>query len=71
MGHFLMFLIFSLNNYFLGNTFFAKRVTAGPDFAKKYNVPAGIYLFKINNRNSRARCRIYSKLTIKTPERRH
>ena len=25
-------------------------------------------MFKVNNRNSRTRCEIYSKLTIKTPE---
>ena len=35
----------------------------------KVNV-LGIYLFKVNNRNSRTRCEICSKLTIKTPERR-
>ena len=34
------------------------------------NIPAGIFLLKVNNRNSRARCEICSKLTIKTPERR-
>ena len=28
-------------------------------------------MFKINNRNTRKRCEIYPKLTIKTPERRH
>ena len=28
----------------------------------------GIYLSKVNNRNTRTRCEIYSKLTIKTPE---
>ena len=33
--------------------------------------PANIYLFKVNNRNTRKRCEICSKLTIKTPERRH
>ena len=33
--------------------------------------PAGIYLLKINNINSRARYEICSKLAIKTPERRH
>ena len=33
--------------------------------------PAGIYLLKVNNRNTRARCEICSKLTINTPERRH
>ena len=31
--------------------------------------PAGIYLSKVTNRNTRARCEICSKLTIKTPER--
>ena len=34
------------------------------------NYPAGIYLFKANNRNTRTMCEICSKLTIKTPERR-
>ena len=33
--------------------------------------PAIINLFKINNRNIKKRCEIRSKLTIKTPERRH
>ena len=33
-------------------------------------VPVGIYIFKVNNRNTRTRCQICSKLTIKTPERR-
>ena len=32
--------------------------------------PAGIYMLKVNNRNSRTRCEICLKLTIKTPERR-
>ena len=35
-----------------------------------YN-PAGIYLFKVNNRNTRTKCEICSELTMKTPERRH
>ena len=30
--------------------------------------PAGNYMFKVNNRNTRTRCEICSKLTIKTPE---
>ena len=34
-------------------------------------VPAGIYLLTVNNRNTRIRCEIFSKLTKKTPERRH
>ena len=28
-------------------------------------------MFKVNNRNTRTRCEIWSKLTIKTPERRY
>ena len=47
-------------------------------FRKKYSLnslrsrsPAGNYMFKVNNRNTRTRCKICSKLTIKTPERRH
>ena len=31
--------------------------------------PVGIYLLKVNKRNTRARCEICSKLTIKMPER--
>ena len=30
--------------------------------------PASIYLLKVNNRNTRTRCEIGLKLTIKTPE---
>ena len=33
--------------------------------------PVGIYLLKVNDRNTRTRCEICSKLIIKTPERRH
>ena len=33
--------------------------------------PTGIYLLKVNNRNTRVRCGICSELIIKTPERRH
>ena len=32
--------------------------------------PTGIYLLKDNNRNTRTRCEICSKLTIKIPKRR-
>ena len=31
--------------------------------------PAGNYMFKVNNRNTRTGCEICSKLTIKKPER--
>ena len=33
-----------------------------------YFSPAGNYMFKVNNRSTRARSEICSKLTIKTPE---
>ena len=33
--------------------------------------PAGKYLFKVNNENTRAMYEIFSKLTIKTPEWHH
>ena len=32
--------------------------------------PAGIYLFKVNSRNTRTRCEICSKSIIDTPKRR-
>ena len=30
----------------------------------KYNIPGGIYLFKVKNGNTRTKCEIYSKLFI-------
>ena len=35
------------------------------------NYPNCIYQLKINNRNTWTRCKIFSRLTVKTPERRH
>ena len=35
------------------------------------NISANIYLFKVNNGNTRKKYEICSKLTVKTPERRH
>ena len=35
------------------------------------HIPAGNYMFKVNNRNTRTRCEIRSKSIIKTPKRRH
>ena len=40
------------------------------EYQQKSN-PAGIYLLKVNNKNTRARCETCSKLAIETPERRH
>ena len=33
--------------------------------------PTGIYLLKVNNKNIRTKCEIYSKLSIRTPELNH
>ena len=38
-------------------------------YCKKQQHPANIYLFKAKNRNTRKKCAICSKLTIKTQER--
>ena len=37
-------------------------------YSSMSNYPAGNYMFKVNNRSTRTRCKICSKLTIKTPE---
>ena len=47
------------------------RMTCSTPVKCTVYLPAGIYLLKVNNRNTRTRCVICSKLTIKTPERRH
>ena len=41
-------------------------------FHKRYwlKYPAGNYMFKVSNRNTRTKCQICSKWTINTPERR-
>ena len=38
------------------------------DFTLLYMLPVGIYLLKVSIRNTRTRCEIFSKLTIKIPE---
>ena len=37
---------------------------------RKRAIPAGNYIFKVNNISTRTRCEICPKLTIKIPERR-
>ena len=44
------------------------NILRGFSFQNRFN-PTGICLIKFNNRNTRTMCEIYSKLTIKTPER--
>ena len=48
---------------------YEKSIAKASDFPKYF--PTGIYLLKVNNRNTSTRCEIFSKLTIKTPKRRH
>ena len=51
------------------NTFLA--ITGAIQATNKDSIyPVGNFMFKINNKNTRARCEICSKLTVKTPERR-
>ena len=53
-------------------TLSAIHVYNNPKFTFKVirGFPAGIYLLKVNKRNTRTRCKICSELTIKTSERR-
>ena len=44
------------------NIFLLRKVSTGRA------IPTGNCMFKVNNRNTRTRCEICSKLTIKTPE---
>ena len=64
-------IIVSINSYKQNKNFtilnFAKRKMI---LYSSTTIPAGNYMFKVNNRNTRTRCEICSKLTIKTPERR-
>ena len=47
------------------------RLVNIPLYSSSKVFSANFYLFKVNNRNTRKRCEICSKLTIKTPERRY
>ena len=49
--------------------YFMKEENMGAFRSSPYST--NIYLFKVNNNNARKRCKICSKLTMKTPERRH
>ena len=51
------------------STFLVGNSTTSHYLIKYNNYPAGNCMFKVNNRNTRARCEICSKLTIKIPER--
>ena len=40
-------------------------------YVGSFKCPPNIYLFKLNNRNTRTRCGMYPALVIKTPDRRN
>ena len=46
-------------------------VVSGWGEEQTFAIWTNIYLFKVNNRDTNKSCEICSKLTIKTPERRH
>ena len=48
-----------------------KSVGANSGITDVIIMPAGIYLLKVNKRNTSTGCEICSKLTMKTPERRY
>ena len=53
--------------------FFELTKSLAPNIRQKKYLriyPAGNYMFKVNNRDTRTRCEIFSKLTIKIPEQR-
>ena len=56
-----------INSFYIIN----KNWLAANDVINDSKNPAGIYLLKVNNKNTRTRCEISSKLTIKTPEHGH
>ena len=58
----------SLNNAFVYYAQTTKFLQQKSSVLLKFS--AEIYLFKVNDRNTRKRCDICSKLTIKAPERR-
>ena len=80
IGHFVLEIEISKKNYFtifLPVTYQIRVVIVGLERMREVNrqqtaAPSRhTYLLKVNNRNTRTRCEIYSKLTIKTTERRH
>ena len=53
-----------INSFYIIN----KNWLAAIDVINDSKNPAGIYVLKVNNRNTRTRCEISSKLIIKTPK---
>ena len=58
---------FYIKNFFLKKSLMENFIFCAVDVEDS----TYIYLFKVNNRNIRKNCEIYSELTIRTPKRRH
>ena len=52
---------------FLFNCFCRDKNSSRDEKKTPKHLPAGNYLFRVNNRNIRTRCKLCSKLTIKIP----
>ena len=59
-----------VNVYCYGFHNFKLKLSSMKNMGAKTRIPATIYLFKVNDRNTRKSCEVCLKLTIKTPERR-
>ena len=53
-----------------GSSFFNDKKTFTRLINCLWHSPPDVFIFKVNNRNTRTRCEICSKLTLKTPDRR-
>ena len=59
-----------LQKYTVHEDIIAIKGATGTNTTNQFHMDiANIYLFKFNNKNTRKMCEIFSKLTIKTPER--
>ena len=58
------------STFFKTYVFHLSICVAVKDSAKTRKCPVGIYLFNVNNENTKTMCEICSKLAVKAPERR-
>ena len=65
--HFFKIVVLSVENIWE----MISKVYSDPCQTLKLSFPAGIYLLKVDNRNTKTRCEICSKITKKTRKRRH
>ena len=67
-----LLICFKLKSPKLNSSLICKRIKPSTNrINHNHWIPPGNYMFKVNNKNTKTRCEICSKLTIKIPERRH